>query len=224
MIVTKLANGQERLSTSLNRALNLISIVSIIVLLLIAYYNVGKIFIKSPEEKQASLSTLQLDPRTKREVITEEKTRAAYAQEQALAESKLNQRIASMYPSLKPPADTALVMEKAARTYGIDDKLLLSICVVESSLRSDVKSSAGAVGMCQVIPRWHGVTKKDMMNYRLNIDKSAAHIAELSQKCKGQRSCVVHSYNVGYSGYLKGDRARTYLARVNREYSRSTPL
>lgn len=163
----------------------------------------------------------RLDPRSVEDVHTDMKMRAVLAKEKAYSESRLNARMVALYSEMNPPKDTALVMEKASRTYSVDSRLLLSLCVVESSLRPDATSKAGATGLCQVVPKWHNVTRKEMLDYRKNVDKSAEHLSELIGKCRGNLKCAIHSYNVGYTGYLQGARANAYVSKVLAEYRRS---
>lgn len=176
---------------------------------------------KTPEATYVTLSAESLDPRTREEFESDLAYRRANALDLALAESTLHARVSTVYSHLKPPKDTALVMEEAAQKYNIDPKLLLSICVVESQLRPKVKSHAGAIGMCQIIPKWHNTTAEAMYDYVQNIDKSAEHIAELISMCNQDRSCAIQSYNLGHYGYKAGKRATVYLSKVNAEYRRT---
>lgn len=175
---------------------------------------------KEPKATTVQLNTISLDPRSAEEFEADLALRKEHALEIALAESTLHSRVSTVYSHLNPPRDTALVMEAAARKYNIDPQLLLSICVVESQLRPEVKSHAGAIGMCQIIPKWHNTTASAMYDYVQNIDKSAEHIADLLVMCKQDRSCAIQSYNLGHYGYKAGKRATVYLTRVNNEYGK----
>lgn len=128
-------------------------------------------------------------------------------------------RLQKLYAHLPQPDDLGFVFDRAAKKHGIDAKLLVSVCVSESHFRKRVVNR-GAVGMCQVIPRYHETTKRDMMNYRKNVDKAAEIIADLKKTCRNNVKCIVHSYNVGKYAYKRGVRSPQYYAKVMKQYHR----
>lgn len=131
-----------------------------------------------------------------------------------------SKRLQTLYSHLPQPDDLGMVFETSAKKYDIDSRLLLSMCVTESHLRKKVVSRYGAVGMCQVVPRYHSTTRSQMMNYRKNVDKAAEIIAELQEECNGNMKCVIHSYTVGKYAYKKGTRSPRYYAKVMKQYHR----
>lgn len=138
---------------------------------------------------------------------------------QTAPQKKATVRLQKLYAHLPQPDDLGFVFDSAAKKHGIDAKLLVSVCVSESHLRKRVVNR-GAVGMCQVIPRYHATTKSDMMNYRKNVDKAAEIIADLKQSCRNNVKCIVHSYNVGKYAYKRGVRSPQYYAKVMKQYHR----
>lgn len=134
--------------------------------------------------------------------------------------SAVQKRLDTLYGHLAQPDDLAAVFYASAKKHHVDPKLLVSMCVTESHFRKRVVNR-GAVGMCQIIPRYHATTKSDMMNYRKNVDKAAEIIADLKSSCRNNVKCIVHSYNVGKYAYLKGVRCPAYYAKVMKQYRRT---
>lgn len=128
-------------------------------------------------------------------------------------------RLQKLYAHLPQPEDLGDVFDSAAKKHGIDTRLLVSLCVTESHLRKSVVNR-GAIGMCQVVPRYHSTTRKEMMNYRKNVDKAAEIVADLKATCRNNVRCIVHSYNVGKTAYKKGARSPQYYAKVMKQYHR----
>lgn len=129
-------------------------------------------------------------------------------------------RLQKLYAHLPQPEDLGDVFDRAAKRHGVDTRLLVSLCVTESHLRKGVVNR-GAVGMCQVVPRYHSTTKKQMMNYRLNVDKAAEIIADLKDSCRNNMKCIIHSYNVGKTAYKRGARSPQYYAKVMKQYRKT---
>lgn len=130
-------------------------------------------------------------------------------------------RLQKLYSHLPQPDDLGAVFDSAAKRHGIDQKLLVSLCVTESHFRKRVVNR-GAIGMCQVVPKYHGTTRAQMMNYRKNVDKAAEIIADLKAGCRNNVRCIVHSYNVGKTAYKRGARSPQYYAKVMKQYRRTT--
>lgn len=210
-----------RQATRADAVLNVITSTLFFIFLVCLCFALNPTYASDPVPPKDRVDWRSLDPRTSEEVHEEMAERKKAGEALAYSESRLNARMQALYSDMRPPKDTALVMEKAARLYSVDPQLLLSLCVVESSLRPHAQSSVGATGLCQIVPKWHNVTKKDMLDYRKNVNKSAEHLAELIGKCRGNLKCALHSYNVGYSGYRNGARASLYVSRVLAEYRRT---
>lgn len=128
------------------------------------------------------------------------------------------ERLQTLYAHLPHPTDLGKQIDLAAEKYSVDAKLLLSICVSESHLRAKVRNKSGATGLCQVMPKMHGRSTRELLDYRINVDQAAQILALLNKQCKGRRACVIQSYNTGWGAYLKGVRAPQYLAKVQTEY------
>jgi len=90
-----------------------------------------------------------------------------------------------------PPAITALgpTIDSAARTHGVDARLVAIVIYVESRGRARAVSPAGALGLMQMMPktaaavaRAHGLpapTRKALLDPAVNIDLGTRHLAAL---------------------------------------------
>lgn len=146
---------------------------------------------------------------------------ASEQQEERRREKSLTkERLQQLYAHLPHPSDLGKQIDLAAAKYGVDAKLVLSICVSESHLRAKVRNKSGATGLCQIMPKMHGRSSRELLDYRVNVDLAARIVSDLTKQCKGRRACVIQSYNTGWGAYLKGARAPQYLAKVQTEYRR----
>ncbi len=212
-------NQYDVMTKKLHTFIKILTPIVVVLFLIVLAYRITPVS-EASIQRDIVLQVYSMDDRTPEQVDADLAYREENALQLALDESILTARLNSTYSHLSPPKDTALVMEQAAQKHNVDAKLLMSICVVESQLRPDVKSHAGAIGMCQIIPKWHSTTADAMYDYRQNIDKSAEHIALLLKSCNRDLSCVMQSYNVGYYGYKAGTRNPRYQAKVEAEYRR----
>ena len=91
----------------------------------------------------------------------------------------------------------AAAVERECASTGQDPNLVLSIIAVESSFNPNVVSSAGAVGLMQVMPLWKkelGV--EDLIDPEVSIH-AGVQILERYQRWYGDLSLALAAYNVG---------------------------
>lgn len=84
------------------------------------------------------------------------------------------------------------------KSYNVDPKLVLSLMAVESSFRADAVSSAGAVGLGQLMEgtaKDMGVT--DRFDPEENIKGTVKYISWLSKLNNGDLDKILASYNYG---------------------------
>ena len=110
----------------------------------------------------------------------------------------------------------------AAHHYKVDERLLVSICGIESAFRAFVSSNKGAIGICQVMPFWAqrlGLIKSpaDLTNFWTNIHAAAAILRYYLDRCGPNWQGAVSCYNGG-PGSLRHPEVSTvhYLATVTR--------
>lgn len=116
--------------------------------------------------------------------------------------------------------------DEAASTYQVDAKLLKSIAKAESNFRSDAVSSAGAVGIMQLMPQTAaGLGVSNSYNAYENIMGGAKYISQLLEKYNGNLSLALAAYNAGsanvdkYGGIPPFEETQNYVAKVLGYYS-----
>lgn len=119
------------------------------------------------------------------------------------------------------PADLSSIFEEAANTFGVSVNLLQSIAKAESNFNANAVSSAGAVGIMQLMPATAaalGVT--DSRDAYQNIMGGAKYIAQLLQKYSGNISLALAAYNAGsanvdkYGGIPPFSETQNYVKKV----------
>ncbi len=119
------------------------------------------------------------------------------------------------------PADLSSIFEEAANTFGVSVNLLQSIAKAESNFNANAVSSAGAVGIMQLMPATAaalGVT--DSRDAYQNIMGGAKYISQLLQKYSGNISLALAAYNAGsanvdkYGGIPPFSETQNYVKKV----------
>lgn len=148
----------------------------------------------------------------------EHRKKIEHQQKQVLIE-----RISSLYLIAQEPS--TLIVEtayKAARQYQIDPVVLLAIIAVESRFNPYAQSVAGALGLAQIIPRWHpqhidNLSRKgleeDPLNPISNIYLAGAIYREYLNWHSNNHIKALQQYN----GALH-DPTRRYSTKVMRAY------
>lgn len=113
------------------------------------------------------------------------------------------------------------IFEEAADRYGVDANLLKAIGKAESGFNSSIVSSAGAIGVMQLMPgtaRSLGV--KDPYDAQQNIMGGAKYISQLLNQYDGNVRLALAAYNAGpgnvakYGGVPPFRETQNYVNRV----------
>jgi soluble lytic murein transglycosylase len=98
-------------------------------------------------------------------------------------------------------------VEKAARKYGIDPNLLYAVMRAESLYDHRIVSSAGAIGLMQIMPRTgryiadnisiSDFEAEDLFNPDTALEFAAQHLAELVEGFQGRTALAIAAYNAG---------------------------
>jgi soluble lytic murein transglycosylase-like protein len=95
----------------------------------------------------------------------------------------------------------AAEVDEAASRQGIDPLLLHAIAHVESRHRTQAVSSAGALGLMQLMPataRDQGVNvAADLQDPRTNLAAAAGHLKSLQRRYGNDLTLVLAAYNAG---------------------------
>lgn len=114
----------------------------------------------------------------------------------------------------------------------VDPVLVLAVISVESGFRSDVKSPAGAIGLMQVMPKWHynrlepyldhPITEKEgtvlLEEPYYNLLAGVSYLSELLDTTEGDLTYSLMWYNGGYNyarrHYVLEGRTSVYASEV----------
>ena len=98
-------------------------------------------------------------------------------------------------------------VERAARRHGLDPNLLFAVMRVESVYQKEIVSYAGAIGLCQIMPRTgqliadamgkRDYTTADLLDPDTNLDFAAWYLRSLLERFDGRLPLAVASYNGG---------------------------
>lgn len=117
------------------------------------------------------------------------------------------------------------IVREAAQKYNVDEKLIHSIIKVESNYNPHAKSSAGAVGLMQLMPgtaRELGVS--DRYNMTQNIFGGTKYIGKMLAQYKGNIQLALAAYNAGpgnvkkHGGIPPFKETQNYIQKVMKQY------
>ena len=90
------------------------------------------------------------------------------------------------------------IFKKASEKYGVEESLLKAVAKQESDFLPDVKSSAGAMGIMQLMPQTaNAMGVSDPYDPYQNIMGGAKLLSRLLNKYHGDKSLALAAYNAG---------------------------
>lgn len=122
--------------------------------------------------------------------------------------------------------EIAKMVQVASQKYGVDPKLALAVAQTESNMTADAVSSAGAVGVMQLMPetaRAMGV--RNVYDPRENIDGGVKYLKQMLTTFNGDIEKAVAAYNAGpgavtkYAGVPPYSETQAYVGKVLALYS-----
>lgn len=126
--------------------------------------------------------------------------------------------------NLDVPESMDAVFEEAARLYDVPAALLKAIGKAESNFNADVVSSAGAMGVMQLMPSTaEALGVEDPFDARSNIMGGAKYISDKLKEYDGDVELALASYNAGsgnvakYGGVPPFKETQNYIRKI-KEY------
>jgi len=156
-----------------------------------------------------------------------EETAQASAADKAQAISAVQQtenakKISSKVLDDMPLADQNLstLIEAAARKYKVDPKLVAAVAEVESNGNQNAVSSAGAIGVMQLMPDTAASLGVDPYNKQQNVEGGAKYLRQMLDTFGGDTKKAVAAYNAGpgavkdYGGVPPYKETQNYVNKV----------
>jgi soluble lytic murein transglycosylase-like protein len=129
------------------------------------------------------------------------------------------------------PAFVASLIADAARTHGVDPRLVAAVAARESAFDVHSVSNRGACGLMQLMPetaRFLGVT--NVFDPRENVFGGARYLRTLLDTFGGDLDLTLAAYNAGpgavqkYGGVPPYAETRAYVKAVRAAYERALKL
>ena len=130
--------------------------------------------------------------------------------------------------SVTAPEHLASTIQEAARTHGVDPRLVAAVARRESAWNPNAVSRVGACGLMQLRPataKYLGVT--NVFDPRQNIFGGTRYLRTLLDTFNGDLDLTLAAYNAGpgavekYRGIPPYRETRAYVAAVRSTYERS---
>ena len=147
----------------------------------------------------------------------------SFADELKAAEGRLNPSTDFSGKTVTPASfagDTGSIISAAAQKDNVDPKLVAAIAQTESGGNQAAISSAGAVGIMQLMPDTAAALGVDPYNKQQNIDGGTKYIRQMLDTFNGDVKKAVAAYNAGpqavkdYDGVPPYQETQNYVNKV----------
>ena len=134
--------------------------------------------------------------------------------------SSTNQISSVNYSNTSADGDIDSMVRQAAQKYGVDPKLVSAVVEAESGGDQSVISSAGAIGVMQLMPETAASLGVDPYDTRQNIEGGTMYLSRMIKNFGGDLRKAVAAYNAGpqavrdYGGVPPYAETQAYVNRV----------
>ncbi len=139
------------------------------------------------------------------------------------AESKYNQGLVSYIQkyngsyTVNKAQELVFMFKHAAKTYSIDEKILMAVAHKESTFNAKSGANGGAAGMMQVMPSTgarYGLGVEQLLDAETSINFGAMYLSERIAAYGGDLSKGFSAYNQGSVSVNRGTYSTRYANRV----------
>lgn len=139
------------------------------------------------------------------------------------AESKYNKGLVSYIMkyngsyTVTKAQELVFLFKNAAKTYKIDEKILMAVAHKESTFNARSGESGGAAGMMQVMPSTgarYGLSTEQLLDAETSINFGAMYLSERIAAYKGDLSKGFSAYNQGSVAVNRGSYSTRYANRI----------
>jgi soluble lytic murein transglycosylase-like protein len=129
----------------------------------------------------------------------------------------------ALLPACPFPIKLRGAFESAARDASIPPAMLYAVAKVESNLRADAQSSAGARGLLQVMPATAAALDLNIDEPRSNVLAGARYLRQMLDRF-GSTDLALAAYNAGPTAVARAGGApstdvQRYIANVNAQWN-----
>lgn len=147
----------------------------------------------------------------------------AFLQNQLTLSSPLSVTSPPVQAQASEKRDTPFMdlIHKASEEFGVDAKLIKAVITQESNFKKDAKSSAGALGLMQLMPATaQSLGVLNPLNPLENIRGGTKYLKKMLEKYDGDVSLALAAYNAGpgnvdkYGGIPPFTETKEYVKKV----------
>jgi len=138
----------------------------------------------------------------------------------AVKQSEESAKVAPVEKTFSSEGDLTDLVRQAAQKYGVDPKLVSAVVEAESGGDQSVISSAGAIGVMQLMPETAASLGVDPYDKAQNIDGGTKYLSQMLNNFGGDVRKAVAAYNAGpqavrdYNGVPPYRETQAYVNRV----------
>lgn len=125
----------------------------------------------------------------------------AFAKSVVLTPELVNAWISSVNPNADKRIGRAVI--KASADHGVSPVVIVAVMAVESRFVVSARSNEGAIGLMQVVPRWHRsrIAGRNIKDISTNIDVGASVLKICAQKNGATMERILTCYTGGYGNW-----------------------
>ena len=139
------------------------------------------------------------------------------------AESKYNKGLVSYIRkcnggyTVSTAQELVMIFKTAAKTYKIDEKILMAVAQKESTFNARSGANGGAAGMMQVMPSTgarYGLSVEQLLDAEISINFGAMYLSERIAAYGGDLTKGFSAYNQGSVAVNRGSYSTRYANRI----------